>query len=249
MDERKIAELFRDAASDAPPASFGVDNVVSASARETVRRRNRLALGSAMAAVLVFGGVVAYANLMSVENGLPTSAGSALEAESPNLTPFGVPEPRDGGTLAEPDLTGGLPPKSIPENTSTQGDVEPGKAGRPTTGGTSGCQEVDRELAVALADELPAADGLQPSHAVANCPPGARGASFLVRDGRGVYGVVSVVLLPVGQQALASTSIAEAHHDSAKGVVYVLSEPAQGASVGPFEAELGSLAERIAARF
>ncbi|CCH35486.1 hypothetical protein ABZ816_12855 [Actinosynnema sp. NPDC047251] len=247
MDERKIAELFRDATNGAPPASFDVGNVRSASARATARRRTRLALGSAMVVVLAFGGVVAYANLVPREN-VSTSAGSAEDHTSPNLSPFAVPEPRSGDTAAVPEMSGGMPPKSIPDDPSTQGDGTSGTTGRPTTGGASGCQEVDRELAVALADELPAAEGLQPSHAVANCPTGARGAGYLVRDEQGVYGVVSVVLVPPGVQTLASSSPSEGRAPARGGTVFVLSEPAQGSAVGPFEGVLTDLASRVAGR-
>ncbi|MBB5954536.1 hypothetical protein FHS29_001106 [Saccharothrix tamanrassetensis] len=247
MDERKIAELFRDAASDAPPASFDVGNVRSASGRAAARQRSQIALGSTLAVVLVLGGVLVSTDLMTrSDSGLATSAGSAEYSASPNLSPLAVPDPGEAGKRVEPDLTGGPPPKSIPEDPSTQGDGQSGTTGRSPTGGTSGCQEVDRELAVALADELPAAEGLQPSYAVANCPSGARGASFLLRDGSGVYGVLSVVLVPPGQQALASTSVAEGRAESRLGTVYVLTEPAQGSAAGPFEAELSSLAAKVA---
>lgn len=248
MDERKIAELFRDAANGAPPASFDVDEVRTASTRETARRRTQLALGSALAVVVAFGGVAAYANLVPWGN-VSTSAGSADSYTSPNLSPFAEADPRQGQTPAAPDVSGGMPPKSIPEDPSTQGDGTSGTTGRPTTGGASGCQEVDRELAVALADELPAAEGLQPSHAVANCPAGGRGAGYLVRDPQGVYGVVSVVLVPPGVQTLASSSSAEGRAPGRNGTVFVLSEPAEGAAVGPFESRLTDLAARIAARF
>ncbi|RKT51599.1 hypothetical protein [Saccharothrix australiensis] len=251
MDERRIAELFRAAAGDAPPASFDVGNVRSASARATARRRSRVALGSTLAAVLVFGGALVSADLLGrPDHGNTTSAGSAQPPESPNLTPFAVPEPREGEQRAEVVPSGGQPPESIPEDPSTQGDGTSGTTGRPTTGGASGCQEVDRELAVALADELPAAEGLQPSHAVANCPSGARGAAYLVRDDRGVTGLVSVVLVPPGEGAPASTAVAESRGParSGAGTVHLLSEPAQGATSGPFEAELPGLAERVASR-
>ncbi|MEV0676758.1 hypothetical protein AB0I60_09560 [Actinosynnema sp. NPDC050436] len=246
MDERKIADLFRDAANGAPPASFDVGNVRTASARATARKRTQVALGSVLSVIVALGGVVAYANLVPGGN-VSTSAGSAESYTSPNLSPFDQADPRQAQTPAAPDLSG-MPPKSIPEDPSTQGDGTSGTTGRPTTGGASGCQEVDRELAVALADELPAADGLQPSHAAANCPTGARGAGFLVRDEQGVYGVVSVVLVPPGVQTLASTSPSEGRAPARDGTVFVLSEPAQGSAVGPFEGRLTDLASRIAAR-
>ncbi|MEJ2858599.1 MULTISPECIES: hypothetical protein [unclassified Saccharothrix] len=247
MDERKLAELFRDASGGAPPPSFDVGSVRAESARVTARRRTRVALGSTLAVVLLVGGVLVGTNLTRQSNELATSAGSAQDAPSPNLTasPFAAQE---GEPRAETDQSGGLPPKSIPDDPSTQGDGTSGTTGRDATGGTSGCQEVDRELAVALADKLPAAEGLQPAPAAAQCPPGSRGASFLVRDGS-IPGVVSVVLVPKGTLTVSSGATAEASSPAKTGVVHVLSEPEAGSSVAPFAAELASLAREIAAEF
>ncbi|MFI9811103.1 hypothetical protein [Saccharothrix variisporea] len=247
MDERKLAELFRDAAGGAPPPSFDVGSVRAESARVTARRRTQVALGSTLAVVLLFGGVLVSANLGRSSNDMATSAGSAQDAPSPNLT--ATPFVLEGGEpRAETDQRGGLPPKSIPDDPSTQGDGTSGTTGRDATGGTSGCQEVDRELAVALADKLPAAEGLQPAPAAAQCPPGSRGASFLVRDGA-IAGVVSVVLVPKGGSTVPSAATAEASSPAKAGVLHVLSEPEAGSAVAPFAGELASLARELAAQF
>lgn len=247
MDERKLAELFRDAAGGAPPPSFDVGSVRAASARATAKHRTRIALGSTLAAVLLFGGVLVTTDLAREESeGLTASAGSAQDSPSPNLTPFAVPQ--EGEPRAETDQRGEVPPKSGPDAPSTQGDGTSGTAGRIASGGTSGCQEVDRELAVALADKLPAADGLRAAPAAAQCPPGARGASYLVRDGS-IPGVVSVVLVPPGTSTVPSSATAEASSPGRTGVVHVLSEPEAGSSVAPFAAELAQLAREIAAEF
>lgn len=249
MDEQKLAELFRDAARDAPPASFDVTGVRSASARAGARRRSAIALGSTMAAVLVLGGLVATTNLLPETTNDTAAAGSAEGASSPNVTPFSAGEPEVLPKDASPDRSGGIPPKSIPEDPSTQGDEPSGSAGRPSAGSAQrGCVEVDRELAVALADELSVANA-QASPAVADCPIGARGASFLVRDG-GIYGTVSVVVVPPGVSALtpdANTQFQTAETSDGDRL-YVLSRPEEGSSVAPFSAELSSMAERLAAR-
>ncbi|WP_158847156.1 hypothetical protein [Saccharothrix deserti] len=247
MDEQKLGELFRDAARDAPPPSFDVDGVRSASARATARRRSAIALGSTLALVLVFGGVVATSGLMQNSTGETAAAGSAEDASSPNVTPFSTAEPEMLPKDASPDRSGGNPPKSIPDDPSTQGDEPSGSADRPPVGSAQrGCVEVDRELAVALADELSVANASQASPPVADCPDGARGASFLVRDGA-VYGTVSVVVTPSGlvpgpnvQYKTATTPRGEQ--------LYVLSQPEEGSSVAPFSGELASMAERLAAR-
>ncbi|MEU7526215.1 hypothetical protein AB0A74_10805 [Saccharothrix sp. NPDC042600] len=248
MDERKLAELFRDAAGGAaPPPSFDVGSVRAESARVTARRRTRVALGSTLAVVLLFGGVLVTTDLTRQDSGgLTASAGSAQDSPSPNLTPFAVPQ--EGQQRAETDQSGEALPKSGPDAPSTQGDGTSGTTGRIAPGGTSGCQEVDRELAVALADKLPAADGLQPAPAAAQCPPGSRGASYLVRDGS-IPGVVSVVLVPPGTLTVPSSATAEASSPAKTGVVHVLSEPEAGSSVAPFAAELDELAREIAAKF
>lgn len=249
MDEQKLAELFRDATRDAPPASFDVAGVRSASARATARRRSAIALGSTMAVVLLFGGVIVTVDRGPEEES--AVAGSLLDASSPNVTTFSAPGPGLAQKEASPDLSGGLPPKSIPEDPSTQGDEPSGSVGRPSADSAQrGCVEVDRELAVALADELPVARGLQPSLPSANCPVGARGAGYLLRDG-GVYGTLSVVIAPPGTSGLVPDE--SVRHQSAKtstgDELYVLSEPEEGSSVAPFAGELSTLARDLAARF
>ncbi len=252
MDEQKLAELFRDAAREAPPPSFDVAAVRSASARATARRRSAIAVGSAMALVLVFGGLAVTANLVGNNRSSDTAAaGSAEHASSPNVTPFSAGDPDVLPNDPVPDRSGGNPPKSIPEDPSTQGDDPSGTAGRTSVGTAQrGCVEVDRELAVALADELPVANAGQASSAAAECPTEARGASFLVRDG-GVYGTVSVVLAPVDSAALVTAgSGAHATARTSDGrALYVLSRPEEGSTEAPFADDLAGIAERVAARF
>ncbi|QQQ76250.1 hypothetical protein IOD16_35395 [Saccharothrix sp. 6-C] len=252
MDEQKLGELFRDAAGDAPPPSFDVDAVRSASARATARRRSAVALGSAVALVLVFGGLVLSANFARNTSSDTAAAGSAEHASSPNVvTPFSAGEPEVLSKDAPADRSGGNPPESIPEDPSTQGDDPSGSAGRTLAGSAQrGCVEVDRELAVALADELSVANAEQAAPAVADCPTDARGASFLVRDGD-VYGTVSAVLAREG--AAAQVTAGSGTHASARTSggeeLHVLSRPAQGSSEGPLADDLAELADRLAARF
>ncbi|MBY8848083.1 hypothetical protein [Saccharothrix longispora] len=251
MDEQKLSELFRDATRDAPPASFDVGEVRAASARATARRRSAVAVGSALAVVLVFGGVVVSANLFANTAGDTAAAVSAEGAPPPDVTRFGDAQAPALPEDAAPDRSGGMPPRSVPDDPSTQGDEPLGTADRPTVGRTpGGCVEVDRELAVALADELPVARGLQPAPAAANCPVGARGASYLVRDG-GTTGTVSVVVAPAGTSDLAVDPSVRFQSSPTPGgeELYVLSEPAAGSSVAPFADELASLAQRLGDRF
>ena len=247
MDEQKLGELFRDAARDAPPPSFDVDAVRSASARATARRRSAIAVGSATALVLVFGGLVAGANLVRESSGELASAGSAHDTSSPNVTPFSAGDPEVLPKDASPDRSGGMPPKSIPEDSSTQGDDPPGSAGRPSVGSAQrGCVEVDRELAVALADELSVANADQAS---ATCLGEAWGVNFTVRDGD-AYGTVTAVVAPAGRAALVPAGDVYSRATTAGGQeLYVLSRAADGSPGAPFLGELARIAERLAARF
>ncbi|WP_367134245.1 hypothetical protein [Saccharothrix sp. HUAS TT1] len=249
MDEHKLAELFRDAAGDAPPPSFDVASVRSASVRATARRRSAVAFGSAMALVLVLGGVAVTAGLL--DNSDNTSvAGSAQDASSLNVTPFSAGEPELAPKDAAPDRSGGTPPMNIPEDPSTQGDEPSGSADRTSVGSAQrGCVEVDRELAVALADELSVANSDQAAPPVANCPDGARGASFPVRDGD-ARGTVSAVIAPVGTTGLApDPGSASASAKTPGGEeLHVISRSDGGSAGGPFEDRLPALAERLAAR-
>ncbi len=251
MDEQKLGELFRDAARDAPPPSFDVDAVRSASARATARRRSAIAVGSAMAAVLVFGGLVVGADLLRNSGGDLAAAGSAHDASSPNVTPFSAGEPEVLPNGASPDLSGGIPSQSIPDDPSTQGDEPSGRAGSTMAGSAQrGCVEVDRELAVALADELPVANADQATPVTADCPVDARGASFLVRDGD-FYGTVSAVLAPAGTAGPAlGPSYAHASAKTPGGrELHVFSRPEDGSAEEPFADGLAGMAERIAAGF
>ncbi|MEU4738994.1 hypothetical protein AB0G02_00840, partial [Actinosynnema sp. NPDC023658] len=214
------------------------------------RRRSALAVGAAAVLVLVFGGAALTTGLFRDPGGAEVAAGSAQDASSPNVTPFsaGEPEMLPKGDVS-PDRSGGIPPKSLPEDPSTQGDEPSGSADRTPVGSAQrGCVEVDRELAVALADELPVANAGQASPAAADCPAGARGASFLVRDGDD-YGTVSVVITPSGTALSPDRTEAYASAKTAGGdELYVISRSAAAAD-DPFQDELPAWADRLAARF
>ena len=251
MDEHKLAELFRDAVRDAPPPSFDEGDVRSASLRATSRRRSAFALGSTMAVVLVFGGVAVSAGLFGSGGSGDSTAGAALDGpnSSPEgtMTPYGLPEAK-----SEPQLTdrGGQPPRSIPEDSSTQGDETPGSASLSAGGTPTGCGPVDRELADALAGELPVAAGTQPEPAPGDCPVGSKGAGYLVRDGSAI-GVFSVVVVPKGANPPTGLGTASSRQVSmmakSGATVHVISEPQQGSSTAPYATKLDSVATGIAA--
>ncbi|WP_086827681.1 hypothetical protein [Allokutzneria sp. NRRL B-24872] len=261
MDERKLADLFRDAVREAPPASFDEQDVLGASKLATARHRMRVATGSAFGVVVLAGVAVFGANALSPgpDGGSVTAAQNSSEYGATDggtpLVPFtaGPIQPMPSGPVP-PGRTTQAPPKSIPESTSKQGDDDPGRAGRPTSGTPTGCGPADRELAVALAHELPAAAGLTPTPAARSCGPGSRAMSVLVRDG-GVTGVVSVILGPpdakIGSDDIGTKDLppgaasASAYAPSGRPLT-VVSEPAKGSITSPFGGRVEDIAKKLA---
>ncbi|MCP2262108.1 hypothetical protein LX15_005840 [Streptoalloteichus tenebrarius] len=264
MDEHKLAALFRDAARDAPPASFDERDVAAASRRATVRQRTALALGSAFGVAVLFGGVAVGTGLFDREpDSQPTSLSAPDEQASAAREHGSPPAPHTGPGTLDPGATekapsarppGGPQPHDIPEDPPEQGGGTSGSAG-PGTGGTrSGCGPADRGLAIALAGELPAAAGLEPNPVAGDCPAGATGAAFVVRD-RDVVGVVSVVLGPEGS-GRGSGELSRA--DGSRGFVAVtpggrsltvLSQPQKGSTTPPYADQVADVARRLATRY
>jgi hypothetical protein len=183
VDENKLAELFKDAARDAPPPSFDVASVRAGSHRATVRQRSAIALGSTMAVVLVFGGVaLGNGGFAMTSNGAATdSAGLGKAVEQPAA-------PYEQSTLGASVDRGEPKAQDVPEGSSTQGVGSSGNVSPPADGTPGGCGTVDRELANALAGELSVASDLAAPAGLA-CPDGSRSASFDVDGGR-VFAVV-----------------------------------------------------------
>lgn len=178
MDENKLAELFRDAAHDAPPAAFDVSDVRSASRRATVRRRNAIAGGTALVVVLGFGGVVAGTNWLSSNDKTKYSADAGQQGDNSAESPLSAP-------VAPKDT------KNFPGDLSTQGDGSTPGGTDPRVGerAVQGCAAVDRELAVALAGELSvSADSAETP--TLTCSPTSRSAAFKI-DGLTVTAVVT----------------------------------------------------------
>ncbi|KJK42091.1 hypothetical protein UK23_38890 [Lentzea aerocolonigenes] len=176
MDEQKLADLFRDAAHDAPPASFDAGDVRTASRRATLRRRNSIAAGTTLAVVLGFGGVMAGAGWFGTSN-TADNAGPGQQVAAPQ-TELKAPQQQQ----AQPNFPGDM---------STQGDMStPGSTG-PSAGerAVQGCVEVDRELADALAGELSVSPGSAVPPTV-TCSPDSRSASFKI-DGLTVTAIVT----------------------------------------------------------
>jgi hypothetical protein len=97
-DDERLAALFRDAASEPPPAAFGHDDVVEASRRLTARRRTAV-----VATVAVVGLVGLGAGIV-----LPQQFGTAAvnSAAAPVDAPAAAGEAAAGSA---PDSAGGAP--------------------------------------------------------------------------------------------------------------------------------------------
>ncbi|PRY32674.1 hypothetical protein [Umezawaea tangerina] len=195
MDEKKLAELFEDAVRDAPPPSFDAGDVRAASDRATRRHRSAVALGSTMAAVVLFGGVALGTGLFNgAASDSLTSADAAGSANAPKAaTPYGMatdtaPEQREVPSV-----------NSVPGDTSLQGEAASGSVSPPADSAPSGCT-VDRELANALAGELPADASTVSAPAALTCPTGSKAASYAVAGGA-FYAVVTP-----GRQPLTSAT-------------------------------------------
>jgi len=106
---------------------------------------------------------------------------------------------------------------------------------------------VDRELAAALAGELPAAAGIKANDAVPvsmSCGGDTTGAAFDLPEGR-----LNVLLVSASDTAFtaASSGSAQALAPTSDGrQVLVVSEPASAGDAAPYEADLSRFARDIA---
>ncbi|WP_330272020.1 hypothetical protein OG205_34105 [Lentzea sp. NBC_00516] len=168
MDEQKLADLFRDAAQDAPPASFDAGDVRTASRRATLRKRNSIAAGTTLVVVLGFGGVFAANGWVSQDSSSLNNAGSGQNRDNAAESPMTALEVKPSTGFSG-------------ESKSTQGDAQtPGSTGPSASeSAVQGCAGVDRELADALADEL----SVSPDFAVSptlTCSPDSRSVAYKI---------------------------------------------------------------------
>ncbi|GLY67375.1 hypothetical protein [Amycolatopsis taiwanensis] len=161
------------------------------------------------------------------------------------LAGFGVSRiPFTGSSTSQ---VAGQAPAAAPHVPSPlQGSDRNGQAG-PRAEGASGCDQVDSELATALAGELRGTGrgDAQPGRV---CPTGSRSAAFRVVDGDR-HGLVSVVLALPGSAVPLESGDAMAQAPAAgSGSIIVYSTP-DLASDPPLLADLDRIARALAARF
>jgi hypothetical protein len=220
VDEKELETLFRAAPGEPPPPGFSLGDVTAASARASARRRSTLLLTAAcLVAVLSAAGIAGVSYFRSTETSTAQPA-SGLE-RLPQTSP--VPSPLQG----------------------SGGNGEDG----PRAEGASGCEKVDRELATALAGELPATGTTDPSPG-RFCPTATRSAGFHVTDGDR-SGLVSVTVVPAGVTVKVPTltdgTVLTEQPTASGGTVLVLSTPDKG-SAAPLEADLPRVAAALAGR-
>jgi hypothetical protein len=224
VDERKLEELFRDAASAAPPASFDEQDVLRGSRRVTARRRMAVAGGS-LAAVAVLAGV-------GVGTGVLGGLGGQPVASPPSHVTTQREQPRAGNPSANapPPVVLGSPNES-----------------------RSSCGAPDEEVGTALAQQLPEIGATRPVPARGDCVPNARSAAFVVRQGS-QSGRIVVFVSPasttgqfgVSQRPDGTRQVVEKARSGK--VVTVLSDPDEG-SQALYGERLPAVAGGLAGRF
>jgi hypothetical protein len=226
MDERELGTLFKAAPGEPPPPGFTLEDVTAKSARVTARRRSALiiALGCVVLVLAGFG-------LTRLDFGSTTSNSAS--------------EPAQVATGEQPgDAEGRHPNASTPS--PLQGSGGTGEDG-PRAEGTPGCDKVDRELATALAGELPATGVTGPAPG-RGCTTGSRSAGFQVTDGER-HGFVSVTLLGSGITFPPESSMVTVQEKASSGGVLVVSSAPDPGSAPPLQGDLRHIALDLAARF
>jgi hypothetical protein len=248
MDEKKLAELLKDAVTDVPPPSFDHGDISRESARQQVRHRNGVLAGSAFGVALLAGAAALGVALWTGPE-MATDAATAGSVTSPsngNAAPYELPE--ESIRAASPTERGDADSQGFPPETPKQGGSSEGNGGPAGPASTpSGCEQVDRELAAALAGELPAAANIkvvdaQPS--LLSCPPDSAGARFDLPDGRITLVMTQPdVTLPTWQlpdgSVTGQSTAGQGQH------VAVVSEPFTPGAPAPFAADVQRIANDL----
>ncbi|MFD2417851.1 hypothetical protein [Amycolatopsis pigmentata] len=223
MDERELGTLFREAPGEPPPPTFDLTDVTTASARATARRRSALILAAGCVVLVLVGlGLTRFGFTGTTTSG------------APQVTTGGPPAGRPA------------PPSDASTPSPLQGSGGTGEAG-PRAEGTSGCEKVDRELATALAGELPVTGAVDASPDPA-CPAGARSAGFRISDGDR-RGFLSVTLVPSGAVPPPAAGVASIRKETPSGATLVVSSAPDPGSAPPWENHLESIVRDLAPRF
>ena len=253
MDERKLAELLHDVVADTPPPSFDENDIARASERQRVRRRNQLLTGSAFGVVLLASATALGMALWTGPNSAEQTNDSGAAAAGGNTSAAPYELPQEDGPNA-PKAESEDVPHNSPSETRKQGRPSSGDAGPAGPGSTpSGCEQADRELAAALAGELPAAANITATDAQSVelvCPPGSEGAMFRVVD-NGQAGSFSAVVVAADQASPDWSNLPKGSRQATATMadgrtVAVVSEPRMDGEIAPFGDEVQQVANEIA---
>jgi hypothetical protein len=246
MDENKLAELLKDAVADTPPPTFTQTDITRESARQQARRRNGLLAGSAFGVAVLAGATALGVALWTGQGSYPDSASAGSSASTGNELAAPDELPDEDGKAAAP--TESQRAEDFPPGSPKQGGTPDGNGGPAgPTGTPSGCEQVDRELAAALAGELPAAANVKADQAVPvtlTCGAGDTGAAFNLPDG-----TLSVLLTVTGDAAfnevLPGSALARTSTSDGREVVVVSQPVSEGGSI-PYQSELSQFALDVA---
>jgi hypothetical protein len=224
-DEARIAALFRDAASGAPPPAFDAAQVVATSRRITRRRRSAVA-GAALA-VLAVAGVGVVAGIGGPRDATVTAAsGQAADQAAPGAGAAG-----DAARAAAPEAAA-APNAAVPP------------VGPPLGPGTRECADRQDPALRTLVDQaLPEVVGASEAATTMECRPGGeRGVALEVGGG-----VLVVTYLPPGPVTEPPDGARSAPTASG-GTVLVSSRADRSGDAAPFADRLDAVVAYLAPR-
>lgn len=239
VDERELQTLMKGLPGDAPSPSFDADSIRAASARAGARHRMRIAAGSTLAAaMLIGGGVIVGSGVLGNDSLFGRHQDGGQEAAT--NADSGQPDPR----VVRPSSGG--PVSGSPES-SMQGD-DSRLESQYRASRTLGCESVDRELAVALAGELPVAPSGDAYGGELPCAAGGN-AGYQISDADS-RGAISIAYFRKGDgqprlRIAENDEYVEVRTES-NGSIIVLSTPALPDMQAPHSEDLLRIANALA---
>jgi len=206
MDERRLTELFHEAADSAahqaPPATFDHADVLAGSRRAQARARG-LQTGSIALAVLglATAGVLSAGVLRT--SSTPTTLAGPVPVTSPRVESAPGGEQPGGGAQSSGAQSGGAQSGGAQSGGGEQSGGGQAYGAAPFAerkrAGSDSCAVPDQRLFGQLADLVPAVRGATPRPLSDDtyCPSGGRGFAVEVSDG-GAHGELRVLLSPRG---------------------------------------------------
>ncbi|MEV6873809.1 hypothetical protein [Amycolatopsis sp. NPDC051128] len=239
MDEQELRSLFAAAPGDPPSPTFGQDDVVRESHRQTRRRRHRITAGVSAAALVVVG----FGAYGALSGDIPKSLTAASDSGVPVHSGPGSGQPGDGSMRPE---VGGESP-NFSSQPPQQGGDGGGKTGHQLAEGASGCEQVDGELARALARELPGPVAVSQASPGGACSTTSRSAGFAVPGGE-VSAAVYPKGIPVTFKSQPAGAVTAQVGTASGGVLVLVSVPSAGAGA-PYAGQVDQFAHDLAPRF